>query len=109
MSAGAGSIWLPSRRVIWIALAAATIGATLYFAVFPIRTYVGQRSDRADRGAQLELIEAEVADLQARVDALGTDEEIERLAREQYHLVFPDEEAYTVLPPPESAGTSGSR
>ncbi len=41
--------------------------------------------------------------LQARIDQLGTDEEIERLAR-QYNLVKPGEEAYFVLPrPPEAA------
>ena len=33
-----------------------------------------------------------------RVEALGTDEEIERIAREQYNLVFPGEEAYGILP-----------
>ena len=35
-----------------------------------------------------------------RIERLQTDEEIERLAREQYNLVFPGEEAYAVLPAP---------
>ena len=37
-----------------------------------------------------------------RIDALNTDEEIERRARSEYNLIRPDEEAYAVLPPPRS-------
>ena len=37
-------------------------------------------------------------ELADRVDGPGTDAEIERLAREQYHLVYPGEEAYALLP-----------
>ena len=35
-----------------------------------------------------------------RIERLQTAEEIERLGREQYNLVFPGEEAYAVLPAP---------
>ena len=34
------------------------------------------------------------------MDTLKTDEEVERLAREQYNLVRPGEESYAILPPP---------
>ena len=91
---------LPNRRVVLVVLAIVAIGAILLFTVFPTRSYFAQRAERAERRAELAEIDAQLTGLQARVEALGTDEEIERLAREQYHLVYPDEESYTILPPP---------
>jgi hypothetical protein len=38
---------------------------------------------------------------QRHADALRSDAEIEKIAREQYGLVKPGEEAYHVLPPPQ--------
>jgi hypothetical protein len=35
-----------------------------------------------------------------RIERLESDDEIERLAREQYNLAYPGEEAYAVLPAP---------
>ena len=46
------------------------------------------------------MLEESAAALQARVDRLHTDAEIERLAREQHNLVRPGEEAFAVLPAP---------
>jgi cell division protein FtsB len=39
------------------------------------------------------------AALEARIAALGTDQELERLARQDLNMVKPGEIAYTVLPP----------
>jgi cell division protein FtsB len=50
--------------------------------------------------AELAGVEAVNAAYRDRIDALNTDEEIERRARAEYNLVRPDEEAYAVLPPP---------
>ncbi|MBA3956673.1 MAG: septum formation initiator family protein, partial [Acidimicrobiia bacterium] len=41
--------------------------------------------------------------LEERARLLRDDAEIERLAREEYHLVRPGEEAYVVLPGPDRA------
>ena len=38
--------------------------------------------------------------LEQRITVLKTDAEVERIAREQYNLVRPGEEAYAVLPAP---------
>jgi hypothetical protein len=62
-------------RLIGIVGGGAALCGVLAVAVFPTSTYLDQRSDT-------------------------TAEEIERLAREQYNLVFPGEEAYAVLPAP---------
>ena len=44
-----------------------------------------------------------------RIETLTTPEEIERLAREQYNLVHPGEEAYSVLPAPAPAAGAARR
>ena len=46
------------------------------------------------------MLRAQNAAYEERIERLQTVEEIERLAREQYNLVFPGEEAYAVLPAP---------
>ena len=68
------------------------------YAVFPIRTWLDQRATITERQAELAQIEAANEALQARVVALGTDTEIERIARADHNLVRPGEEAYAVLP-----------
>ena len=93
----------PDRRVVWLVLIVVTIAAILFFFVFPTRDYFAQRAERAERRAELAEVRDQVDGLQSRVDALHSDAEIERLAREEYHLVYPDEEAYTILPPPVSS------
>jgi hypothetical protein len=54
----------------------------------------------ADAQARLSQLEDENAALQADVDALNTDAEIEKLAREKLGYVRPGETAYVVLDPP---------
>ncbi len=91
------------RRVLWVAIAALSVLVVLSLAVFPVRQYLGQRSDTASRQATLDQLVADNAQLQARVDALNTPEEIERIARAEYNLVKPGEETYAILPPRRSA------
>jgi cell division protein FtsB len=91
-----------SRRLLWLALLGVAVLAVLVVGVFPTRQYLAQRSATAERSAVLARTRAENAKLQAQVDALGTDAEIERIARSEYSLVYPGEEAYAVLPPPDT-------
>ena len=79
-----------------------SIGAlvALFVGVFPTRAFLAQRDAIASAEEELRGVEATNAELEDRVAALGTDAEIERLAREQYNLVYPGEEAYAVLPAP---------
>jgi cell division protein FtsB len=71
--------------------------------VFPTRTYVSQRRDLDRTAERVEVLKRENERLAQRVGRLNTDEEIERLAREQYNLVRPGEEAYAILPAPKPA------
>ena len=81
----------------------------LFLAVFPTRTYLAQRRDRAAAEAQLQLLSRQNRSLEQRARLLHTDAEIERLAREQYNLVRPGEEAYAILPAPAPPKPAASR
>jgi hypothetical protein len=70
--------------------------------VFPTRTYVNQRRQLAATASELHLLDSQNAQLAGEVARLHTDSEIERIAREQYHLVQPGESAIAILPAPQS-------
>lgn len=88
------------RPLLAAVLAVGFLGV-LATSVFPTSTWLDQRRALADTRAELESLQAERADLEARIAELDDDAEIEALARSQYGLVLPGEEAYAVLPAPE--------
>ena len=67
-------------------------------AVLPARTWLTQRQSMADARTELEQVEADVADLSRQLEELQTDDEIERMAREHFDLVYPGEESYRIVP-----------
>ena len=70
----------------------------LVVGVVPVRQYLEQQRRLDSARQRVELLDEENRKLAARAEELRTDEEIERLAREQYSLVRPGEEAYAILP-----------
>ncbi len=70
-------------------------------AVLPARTWMSQRDATETTRLELEQLEATVAELDAQLQLLRTDGEVERQARENYDLVYPGEESYRILPSPE--------
>ncbi len=70
----------------------------LFVFVFPTRTYLGQRGETKNVEQRLELLREENRRLAEETDRLMTDEEIERIAREEYNLVRPGETPYAVVP-----------
>lgn len=74
--------------------------AVLAIGLFPTHTFLAQRADTAEAQQRLAVLRQQNASFEKQLDRLGTNEEIERLAREQYNLAFPGEEAYAVLPAP---------
>jgi len=87
------------RRAVWPVLVTVALVGFLFVAVFPTRTWLTQQQSIADAQEQLDVLEEQNGLLEERIAKLHDDEEIERLAREQYNLVRPGEEAYAVLPP----------
>ncbi|HZQ84499.1 MAG TPA: septum formation initiator family protein [Acidimicrobiales bacterium] len=84
---------------------ATVVVGMLFLAVFPARTYWQQRHSLSAANARLHVLAKQNAALDKQVSKLHTDAEIERLARQQYNLVRPGEEAYAILPGPEAAHT----
>lgn len=87
-------------RLLGMVGGGAAVFGVLAVAVFPTSTYLDQRADTAEVEERLDVLRAQNDAYEARIARLQTVEEIERLAREQYNLVFPGEEAYAVLPAP---------
>ena len=89
-----------TRRLSLLAVTLTSVAAALALGVVPVRDWLEQRVRTTDLQAQVEVVEALNSGYEDRIDALNTDEEIERRARSDYNLVMPDEEAYAVVPPP---------
>jgi len=81
-------------------VAAVIAVGVLFVAVFPTRTWLAQRQELAATEQKVVVLSKLNAEMAARVQRLNTDAEIERLARQDYNLVRPGEEAYAILPSP---------
>lgn len=68
-------------------------------AVLPMRTWFQQRELISETEVEQQEILSEVARLEAELELLQTDGEVERLGRENFDLVKPGEESYRILPP----------
>ena len=87
-------------RFFWPLVGSVIIVALLFLFVFPTRTWFQQRDEISAAETRLQVLDEQNRKLSARVKQLQTDAEVERIAREQYQLVRPGEEAYAILPAP---------
>jgi cell division protein FtsB len=87
-------------KVLGFLTGSAALLGVLAFGVFPTQTFLDQRAATTEAEQRLAVLRDQNAAYEERIDRLETPEEVERLAREQYNLVFPGEEAYAVLPAP---------
>ncbi len=87
-----------SRRLVLVLVAITAAAAALPLGVVPFRDWLEQRDRTEALRVEVEAVEVVNRGYEERIDALGTDEEVERLAREEYGLIRPDEEAYAVAP-----------
>ncbi len=92
-----------SRRLILLLVTITAAAAALPLGVVPFRDWLVQRERSAQLRVEVGVVEAVNRDYEARIDALGTDEEIERRAREDYGLIRSDEEAYAISPSPQTS------
>jgi cell division protein FtsB len=75
----------------------------LLAAVFPVRQIIAGSREVEVAEQTLAALREENEVLEARIAALQTDEEVERLAREQFGYVMPGEAGYVVVTPPWEA------
>ncbi|MGH9182993.1 MAG: FtsB family cell division protein [Acidimicrobiales bacterium] len=101
MKARHGDRW---RVALWAVL---VVG--LLVSVLPIRTFLVQRSRTAAAEEQLSVLTEQNGVLDERVARLRDDAEIERLARREFGLVRPGEEAVVEVPPSTTTTVAGER
>lgn len=90
-------------------LIAMALFAGLVWFVFPTTTWLDQRAEAAELDEALQVLTAEQARLRDDIARMRTDEEVERIARRDFNLVYPGEEAFAVLPaPPAPVDLPGS-
>jgi cell division protein FtsB len=76
------------------------LAVVLIYAIFPVRTYLEQRSATARARERIDRLTEANAELEERQAELSENETVEEIARRDYQLVFPGEESYGLLPPP---------
>jgi cell division protein FtsB len=98
-----------TRRTIVLLVAAGATLALLVLVVFPTRSYLRERANMNDAAHQLQALNAQNRQLNDQIGRLNSDAEIERLARKDYGLVKPGEEAYAILPGALAKGAAASK
>jgi cell division protein FtsB len=93
---------LGDRRVRRLFVAALVVAGILFTFGNPARTWYDQHQDIAAARERNDVLDEQSRQLEARAAQLRTDAEVERIAREQYGLVKPGEEAFGILPAPGS-------
>jgi cell division protein DivIC len=76
----------------------AVLGLVALLVVGPVQTYRQQQADTAVAEAELAALQDDIAGMEERAAALDDDATIEEIAREEYTLVRPGEEAFALLP-----------
>jgi cell division protein FtsB len=88
------------RLTVKVALSLLVLAGAMYLFAYPTRTYLEQRRDITLQEQTISLLKAENAKLAAQSSALETDATIEEIARQEYGLVMPGQQAFMVLPSP---------
>ena len=84
---------------------AMAVSAIVLFAWFPAGSLLSQRTNLHGTEAELHTLQAQDSALAQENKNLSDGGEIGRIAREQYQLVSPGQQAYEVLPPAGSTAT----
>jgi cell division protein FtsB len=84
---------------------AVLVAALLMAAVYPVRTYLGQRAQINTLERESLILERANARLDTRIKSLHDPAELQRLARECLGMVKPGETAFVVVPKGGHAAT----
>jgi cell division protein FtsB len=99
----------PARRSPWgprtrVGVASLALVAMMFLFVFPTRSYLAQKRQVSRAAHAVEVLQAQNEVLARQATRLKTRSEIERLAREQFNMVRPGEQAYNVIGAPAGPG-----
>ena len=87
------------RRAVRALLVAVTVAGILFLFVLPGRTWLAQSRAMAEAQRQQIALSKENAALTTQVSLLQSSAYIEQVAKAQYGLIMPGEQAYGILPP----------
>jgi cell division protein FtsB len=88
------------------AVVATLVGVLLLSALYPLRQYMSQDSHVNALVRQERALDDKIADLKRHQELLMSDDEVERVAREELGMVRPGEVAFAVVP---GSGRTGSK
>jgi cell division protein FtsB len=88
------------RLTVKVTLALAMLVGAAYLFAFPTRTYLEQRHDISIEQQTISVLKVENGKLTAESSALQDNSTIEQIARQEYGLVMPGQQAFMVLPSP---------
>lgn len=94
------------RRAVRTLLVVVALGGLLFLFILPGRTWLQQRSAMSSAERRLHLLNAENDALARRATQLQSAGYVEQIARDQYGLVLPGEQAYGILPPTATTTTT---
>jgi cell division protein FtsB len=98
-------VWAPRTR---IAVASLALIAILFLFVFPTRSYLAQKHQVSNAAHAVAVLKAQNAVLAREAKRLQTPSEIERLARQEFNMVLPGEQAYNVVNTPAATTTTAA-
>jgi cell division protein FtsB len=91
------------RRTRLLLVGATVLSGAILAAWFPASALYHQRASLAQANGQLSQMHQEDAALKQEAKNLSESAEVDRIARQQYQLVSPGQEAFEVLPPTGTA------
>ena len=86
------------RRLGYFSIIAVSLFSLMLLGVIPVQELFEVRDTKDELLVELAKVEELNKSYRVSIDALNTDEEIESIARSEYNLVKPHEEAYYVVP-----------
>jgi cell division protein FtsB len=86
--------------MVWPVLVSILFIGVLFVAVFPSQTYFSQRASAEEKSDVLAELEARNAELEEQIDQLNDLGYLELEARRQFGFVFPGQESYGIVTPP---------
>lgn len=89
-----------------IAVASLAFIAMMFLFVFPTRSYLAQKRQVSNAAHSVSVLKAQNAVLAREAKRLQTRGEIERLARQEFNMVMPGEQAYNVVDTPAAPSTT---
>ncbi|HVA44588.1 MAG TPA: cell division protein FtsL [Acidimicrobiales bacterium] len=94
------------RRALLLVVLAVMTAMGMFLFGYPTRTYLEQRAQLTSEQAMVDRLAVQNQTLQSEAAQLQNTGEIERLARQDYGLVQPGQEAYAILPGPTPASAT---